>query len=663
MMRELGAKLVAPAPPDMRPFENLLREISQKLDRGAAAAPAGELTAMIRELGQRIDQRVGQPLDVRPLEEALRALHDRLEVAAPARLDMKFVEQAADLLAERLERRSGGRVDADCWRPRSPTSTIVSTRCNRAAPTCRAGAARRRSGRRARRDASHAAGLAGPGDGPSRRRARRAARRSGAGGPTHPEPARQCAGHSRAASRPARPAGGRDLPRRRRARRPARRRRGRRAYAASASASAGPFRAASSAPLAAPRCATVPERDPPPPLRAIDGADFLLEPGAKLTPGARAETGDSARPRARSTPISPPRVAPPRRRRPRAAPPHRRAAGAPRREPPRALVARAGRRRFSPPGVAGRADRAALIAALATFAVIELRGGRLPLLQSRSLGRRRPMAPRDHCDTARRRPNSAAPISIPADRLDRDPGRRRPRRRPATVASISAAAASLRDSAAAGDAGAEFEFALRLSKAGMARDPHAAAQWFEQAANRGLPIAEYRLATLYEKGVGVTRDLPAAMSWYAKAATAGQRAGDAQSRRHARRGVDRRQAGLRHGGGMVPQGRPVRAFATASSTSASSTRAVSARRRISARRGCGSRSRRSRAISTPAHKRDDVAAKMDPAAVNAAAAALGAFKLTTPAARRQRRARAARRLARQPTPQANATPAKPATAL
>ena len=65
MMRDLGAKLVPAAAPDMRPFEVMLREISQKLDRGAASAPAGELAAMIRELGQHIDERVGRSFDTR----------------------------------------------------------------------------------------------------------------------------------------------------------------------------------------------------------------------------------------------------------------------------------------------------------------------------------------------------------------------------------------------------------------------------------------------------------------------------------------------------------------------------------------------------------------------------------------------------------------------
>jgi localization factor PodJL len=55
----------------------------------------------------------------------------------------------------------------------------------------------------------------------------------------------------------------------------------------------------------------------------------------------------------------------------------------------------------------------------------------------------------------------------------------------------------------------------------MIRDPKTAARWFEQAAVQGLPIAQYRLAALYEKGTGVTRDVPLARSWYTKAANAG----------------------------------------------------------------------------------------------------------------------------------------------
>ena len=137
MMRDLGAKLVPAAAPDMRPFEDMLHEISQKLDRGAPAAdlaamirdlgqkldrgaadaPAGDLAAMIRDLSRHIDERIGQKLDTRSLEEALIALRNRLESGALERFDVKFIEEVADLLAERLDRRPavGSEVDRYPW--------------------------------------------------------------------------------------------------------------------------------------------------------------------------------------------------------------------------------------------------------------------------------------------------------------------------------------------------------------------------------------------------------------------------------------------------------------------------------------------------------------------------------------------------------------------
>jgi localization factor PodJL len=91
------------------------------------------------------------------------------------------------------------------------------------------------------------------------------------------------------------------------------------------------------------------------------------------------------------------------------------------------------------------------------------------------------------------------------------------------VASIPAAAPQgLRDAAAAGDPAAQFELASRLADGrNMPRDPHAAAQWFERAAAQALAPAQYRLGSLYEKGVGVPRDIALAKAWYKKAADAG----------------------------------------------------------------------------------------------------------------------------------------------
>ena len=108
MIREVSQKLDRGAP--AADLVAMIREVSQKLDRGA---PAADLVAMIRELSQHIDERVGQPINTRPLEEALFALRDRIEAGPASHFDVKFTEEVADLLAERLDRRGGAGVDAN----------------------------------------------------------------------------------------------------------------------------------------------------------------------------------------------------------------------------------------------------------------------------------------------------------------------------------------------------------------------------------------------------------------------------------------------------------------------------------------------------------------------------------------------------------------------
>jgi localization factor PodJL len=56
---------------------------------------------------------------------------------------------------------------------------------------------------------------------------------------------------------------------------------------------------------------------------------------------------------------------------------------------------------------------------------------------------------------------------------------------------------------------------------GAPKDQPAAARWFERAASLGLAPAQYRLGSMYEKGIGVTRDPGAGKRWYLKAALAG----------------------------------------------------------------------------------------------------------------------------------------------
>ena len=81
---------------------------------------------------------------------------------------------------------------------------------------------------------------------------------------------------------------------------------------------------------------------------------------------------------------------------------------------------------------------------------------------------------------------------------------------------------SLRDAVVASDPSAQYELAMRLTEGrGVAKDLAAAAKLFERAAEKGLAPAQYRVAVAYEKGFGVARDVALAKAWYLKAAAAG----------------------------------------------------------------------------------------------------------------------------------------------
>jgi localization factor PodJL len=651
MMRDLGAKLVPAAAPDMRPFEDMLHEISRKLDRGA---PAADLAAMIRDLGRRIDERVGQKLDTRPLEEALTALRDRLESGSTQRFDVKFVEEVADLLAERLERRAGADagvgVDAEALASQIAAIHDRLDVLQSAGP----GAALER----------RIADLVDELD--ATRRAMQAPSAPIAGGFAELR-AEQEDSDKRTQSRLAsvqeileRMVG----------------RLGRledeiaRVEEARVVAAAPDLVAAAPAPGAPPRFAAEPfravgaaSRELPEraqtvaPPRALDGADFLLEPGAVLPRSRAAESDDAAPPksainahiaaarRAAHAALVDEAVKP-------AAPVEEASGGRVAAIGGRAIAFAAARRR---PLLLGLA----LVAAVAMLAAIELRGGHAPPLQKSELS---PPA----ADVAAPTPKvSAANLdTTPTGAIS--PSASAAKAPPADLAAAIPAGLpqALRDGAVAGDAGAEFELGLRLLDGrGVARDPHAAAQWFEQAANRGLPIGEYRLAALYEKGVGVTRDLPAAMSWYAKAATAGNaRAMHNLAVMHAEGSI----------GGKPDYATAAEWFRKAGQFG---VRDSQFNLGILYARGLGVPQDLGQAWlwfslaaqqgdADAGHKRDDVAAKMDQAAVNAAAAALGAFKVATPApAANEAPAPAGGWDGKPAAPQASATPAKPAAAL
>jgi len=104
-------------------------------------------------------------------------------------------------------------------------------------------------------------------------------------------------------------------------------------------------------------------------------------------------------------------------------------------------------------------------------------------------------------------PHSAAssPVTSVPDKL------------PAAVGS-----SALRTAALAGDPMAAYEVAVRLAEGrAVPEDDEAAAHWFERAAKRGLAPAQFRLASLYEKGIGVKRNLGMARDLYRSAADKG----------------------------------------------------------------------------------------------------------------------------------------------
>jgi localization factor PodJL len=90
------------------------------------------------------------------------------------------------------------------------------------------------------------------------------------------------------------------------------------------------------------------------------------------------------------------------------------------------------------------------------------------------------------------------------------------------IAAVSSAATTDKVLAAAngGNDVAETIIGLKNLDAG---DAVAAFQWLEKAALQGQPVAEYRLATLYERGQGVTASATLAVKWYLAAANQGNR--------------------------------------------------------------------------------------------------------------------------------------------
>ncbi len=669
LMRDLGAKLVAPAPIDTRPFEALLLEINQKLDRApAAAGGTGEIAAMVRDLGARIDQRIGAAIDLRPLEDALHALHERLDRDVPAKLAPALVEQAAELLAERLERRDQSRIDADALA--GQISDIHDRLDALHAETSSNAALERKVGdlvaeldatRRAlqslpagssRDDDPIADGLADiradQASADKRMQTRLTSlqdileRLVSRLGRIEDEVARVDEAARGNVSAPAMPkvapptrsealaSGGaalREIPDRLRA-----------------SPSAGPV------------------RQPLPQAGAIDGAEFLIEPGSPFG-RPRPSEADAALPKsAVNAHIAAAR---------RAAQAAMEESAGKKAKPP-AEPAEAGE--AAPQDLAGQAKSlvagrrrplllaATLLAMIAAVAIIQMRASSHPPPMQKS----EIEAPAKLIESAEA-PNSGGGAGIDTSPVGSIPGSAAGAKvaaRPAPAELVGAMpaglSATLRAAATAGDVNAEFEMGVRLIEGrGVAKDPRAAAQWFEQAAARDLPIAEYRLGALYEKGVGVARDSQLAMSWYAKAANAGN------ARAMHNLAVMNAEAAS---GGKPDYAEAAQWFRKAAQLG---VRDSQFNLGILYARGMGvpqdlaqswvwfSLAAQQGDVDA-AKKRDEVAAKMDAQALVAAAKALAAFQVATPSpAANEATAPAGGWDGRSAAPQATQTPASP----
>ncbi len=80
----------------------------------------------------------------------------------------------------------------------------------------------------------------------------------------------------------------------------------------------------------------------------------------------------------------------------------------------------------------------------------------------------------------------------------------------------------LRSAAASGDVGAAYEVALRFAEGrGVPVNLTEAAHWFERAASKGLAPAQFRYGSMLEKGQGAKKDLSQARQLYLAAAAKG----------------------------------------------------------------------------------------------------------------------------------------------
>ncbi|MGA2041879.1 MAG: hypothetical protein ABSG83_00750 [Roseiarcus sp.] len=635
-LRKLGDRS---SPVAMGPLEDLMREISAKLDRASQpAVDASAIETMIQEIGARIDRRPEVVVDTRYFEQTLAAIHDKIEQSALPQSAVEGIEHALESLAGQIAARAGGREGGPLEAMLAELLAHVedirqALRDAPAPPPARAATdddlfARDLAALRAeqtnadRRLQSTLGGVHDVLETLVDRIGRIEDDVARAGPPPQERTgADPSAGHDRdegagsaAAAFNAMDVTIRDAPP------PGRTTREQRSEGA-------PLTSLSQA------AAT--------PMRSIDGSQFLIEPGAGAP--LRASASDAiagANPQTAFIAAA------------------RRAAQAALAEEAKSILkdsAKPARDASAGPGGLGKARAflatrrrpillgVALVALLAVV-VVELGVWRLPNMQKSdnpTVAAPKLAAAESAADPAAR----PAPAKTEVRALDitptgsvTAPTASGPTTRflspaPADmVAAIPAAAPrGLRDAAAAGDPAAQFELASRLAEGrGLPRDPRAAFSWFERAAGQGLAPAEYRLGSLYDKGIGVTRDPVAARTWYGKAADAGNA-----------RAMHNLAVLIAEGGGAKPDySQAAGWFHKAAQLGVKDSQFNLA---ILYARGMGMAQDLGQAWvwfslaaqqgdADAAKKRDEVAAKLDAKAIAAATAALATFHASQPAA-------------------------------
>jgi localization factor PodJL len=562
-------------------LENLLHEINAKLDRPPPSTiePAA-LEAMIRDLAARIDKRTNPIIDTRALEQTLRTLQDRIELSASPQFAAERIDQAVQILSERFAAQNAAAPDinalgelirgleqklenanagADPQALQALAEEVASVRRRLEAPpseTGSTGALERMIGQLSAQldQTRQTLDRVSPSGASDEELARELAElRAEQNNSDHRLQATLGGVHHMLESlvdrmgqleddvaqgdyKPREPAG-----------------------AAPPRAADTPAAAPAAGPSAALNWMDATLRDAPPakpaaddrdasfdaplnrgaatsPMRSLDGSDFLIEPGA----GAPMRPRDKDQATSAKSGVNA-HIAAARRAAQAALAETASNVARPAEKAPGPDAGKA----LRPLGAFLKAQRrplllGAALVALIAIAVVELGVLRQPAMQRSEAT---PPAARFAAATPAKLSDAARVIAAPAAASAKSAARAID---PTPVGSIGAPAAAapakfltpapsdlvaaipaavspnLRETAASGDPAAEFELGARLADGrNLPRDSHAGAQWLALAAAHGLPPAEYRLGTLYEKGIGVTRDATIAKSWYKKAGEAG----------------------------------------------------------------------------------------------------------------------------------------------